>query len=226
MRHRFSPDGRRQRAASAAPAGPLRDYLSVPFPDPATPATQLPMLAVDVETTGLDPAKDRLLSVGFVPLHGLSIDLSGAVHLVVRTHGGVGQSAVVHGLTDDVLADGDDLEAILPVLLAALRGRVLLAHFADIEEGFLSAACQRLYGWAFHCISVDTMQLQSRVNGTAWNNAPTGSLRLPAARAKFGLPRYRSHEALTDALACAELYLAQVALLSGGAPMTLRQLRR
>ncbi|HYO85890.1 MAG TPA: exonuclease domain-containing protein [Dermatophilaceae bacterium] len=226
MLRRFSPDGRRERAVSSAPAGPLRDYLSVPFPDLGTPATELPMLAVDVETTGLDPAKDRLLSVGFVPLQGLRIELSGAAHLVVRTHGGVGQSAVVHGLTDDVLADGEDLETIVPELLRALRGRVMLAHVADIEEGFLTAACQRLFGSPFHCLSLDTMQLQERVNGAAWNAAPTGSLRLPAARARFRLPRYRSHEALTDALACAELYLAQVALLSGGAPMTLKQLRR
>ena len=46
------------------------------------------------------------------------------------------------------------------------------------------------------------------------------------ARAHLGLPRYAAHEALTDALACAELYLAQVDRLSGGAPMSLKALQR
>lgn len=48
--------------------------------------------------------------------------------------------------------------------------------------------------------------------------------RVATARAHLGLPRYRSHDALTDALACADLYLAQVATLSGGRRMTLSSL--
>ena len=40
-----------------------------------------------------------------------------------------------------------------------------------------------------------------------------GSLRLDAARRTHGLPRYASHHALTDAVAAAELLLAQVAEL-------------
>ena len=42
---------------------------------------------------------------------------------------------------------------------------------------------------------------------------PPGSLRLNAARSQYGLPRYGAHNSLTDALACAELYLAEVAEL-------------
>jgi DNA polymerase-3 subunit epsilon len=36
-------------------------------------------------------------------------------------------------------------------------------------------------------------------------------LRLPRVRSRYELPAYRSHDALTDALACAELYIAMVA---------------
>lgn len=221
---RFTPDGRRARAHGNAPPGPLRDYLACPYPDPGTDVSGLRLLAVDVETTGLNPARDRLLSIGFVPLNGLVIDLSGAEHRLVRADRDVGQSAVVHGLTDDLLADGSDLESILEVVLTALTGRLLLAHFTDIEEGFLNAACQRVYGARFRCLSVDTMSLQRQINGVSWNDAPTGSLRLPACREGLDLPRYRSHNALTDALACAELYLAQVARLGGDRSLTLKQL--
>ena len=71
------------------------------------------------------------------------------------------------------------------------------------------------------------MELQARVlRSHTGADLPPGALRLATARAHLGLPRYSAHEALTDALACAELYLAQVARLSGGHPMTLRALRR
>jgi DNA polymerase-3 subunit epsilon len=109
----------------------------------------------------------------------------------------------------------------------ALTGRVLLAHHAAIETEFLSTAYARELGVALPITAVDTMELQSRVlRSHGGEDLPPGALRLATARAHLGLPRYAAHEALTDALACAELYLAQVARLSGGQSMTLKALQR
>jgi DNA polymerase-3 subunit epsilon len=184
-------------------------------------------LAVDLETTGLDPRTDHILSVGFVPLDGLTIDLSGADHLLCRATTEVGQSATVHGITDDDLASGVELATVVERVAKALRGRVLLAHHAAIELEFLSAACERTHGTSMPVPAVDTMELQARVlRSHTGADLPPGALRLATARAHLGLPRYSAHEALTDALACAELYLAQVARLSGGRHMTLKALQR
>lgn len=222
-----SPDRRRTRQLAATSPGPLHAYLAQPFPDPATDHTRLRLLAVDLETTGLDPARDTVLSIGMVPVDGTSIRLSGARQMVVRGARDVGQSAVIHGLTDDAVAEGVELGEALAAVLQALAGRVLLAHHAVIERDFLSSACQRLFGGPLVCVSIDTLALEHRLTTRGWRQDPLpGSLRLQAARDRHGLPRYRSHEALTDALACAELYLAQASALSGGRPLTLRQLSR
>ncbi len=223
IRRRWA-DRRRARQLDAAPEGPLHDYLSRPLPRPATPLTRLPLLAVDLETTGLDPARDEILSIGFVPVDGLSIVLAGARQMLVRG-AAVGQSATIHGLTDDTVASGLDLADALAAVLEALRGRVLLAHHAAIERDFLGAACQKVYGQPLPCVTVDTLELEHRLLNPGWGQEPPqGSLRLGAARERHGLPRYRSHEALTDALACAELYLAQASELGRGRSLTLRQL--
>ena len=221
-----SPQRRREKAARQAPPGPLRDYLSTPFPEPDTPLADCPLLAIDLETTGLDTARDHVLSVGFVPVDGLAVRLSGARRLVIRAGVDVGQSATFHGLTDDVIAEGIAPQEALEETLAALAGRVLLAHHAQIETGFLAAACQRVYGVDMVASPVDTLELQHRIVTTGIDavQEPTpGSLRLWAARERFGLPLYRAHEALVDALACAELYLAQAAELESmrGRPLTL-----
>lgn len=227
MLRRFSDIGRRERLASKAPPGALRDFLRSPGAPPSTEVRELRLLAVDFETTGLDPASHHLLSVGFVPIDALSIRLSGARQYVVRAPTEVGQSAVVHGVTDDAVADGVDLEHVIDELLRALTGRVLLAHHAVIEQGFLTTACKRLYGVPAPCTTVDTMTLQRRITSLGWGvDALSGSLRLGASREWFGLPRYRAHEALTDALACAELFLAQVTQLSHNGPLTLKRLQR
>jgi DNA polymerase-3 subunit epsilon len=224
---RRSPQARREAALRDAGPGPLRDYLAQPFPAEDTPLDDLPLLAIDLETTGLDPARDRVLSVGFVPVDGRRIDLAGARHVVVRDDAGVGQSATVHGLTDDVVAAGEPLEKVVAEVLDALRGRALLAHFARIETGFLDAACRRHWGVGMPCVVVDTLELERREHANPWGPpADVGGLRLFRARERRGLPQYKAHHALVDALACGELYLAQAADLAARSPRgtpTLRQ---
>ncbi|MFL6081239.1 MAG: exonuclease domain-containing protein [Ornithinibacter sp.] len=226
---RRTPEQRRERAARAAAPGPLADYLSVPLPDLATALSDLRLLAVDIETTGLDPRRDRVLSIGWLPVDGGRIELGGAGQVVVRDAGGaagVGQSATVHGLTDDRLAGGEPLEDAVARLLAALAGRALLAHFARIETQFLAAVCERAWGAGMPCVVVDTFELERRVVAGGWGAEPErGALRLWTARERRGLPVYRAHEALTDALACAELYLAQRAELEAQTPQTTLTLR-
>lgn len=230
---RRTPDERRQRALRSAAPGPLRDYLSVPFPAPSVPLDELPLLAVDIETTGLDPRVDRVLSIGWVPVDGGSVVLGGAGRVVVRDdlggagsgagagRGGVGDSATIHGLTDDALAGGEVMADAVARLLGALAGRVLLAHFARIETAFLSGACERLWGAPLPCVVVDTLDLEHRVvTGRGQRDPEPGALRLWSARERHGLPVYPAHEALVDALACAELYLAQRAELQAARPET------
>ena len=249
---RRTPQERRERALRSAPPGPVRDHLAVPLPDPATPLDTLRLLALDIETTGLDPRSDRILSLGWVPVDGGSIVLGGARRFVVRDDvgggpgaggagpsggagassgerggEGVGQSATVHGLTDDEVAAGVPLRDAVAALLEALAGRALLAHFARIETGFVAAACERLWGAAPPFAVVDTFDLEQRALGGRWgHHHQPGALRLWAARERRGLPVYPAHEALTDALACAELYLAQRAELAAGSPETTQTLRQ
>jgi DNA polymerase-3 subunit epsilon len=223
---RRSTAARRERAARRAAPGPLRDLLEAPSPPRDTPLAELPLLAVDIETTGLDPSRDRVLSVGWVPVDGGRIDLGGAGGLVVSDAGEVGPSATVHGLTDDALSLGAPLADVVAALLRALSGRVLLAHFAQVETGFLGAACRELWGAGLPVEVVDTFELERRALGGGWDAASQpGALRLWTARARHGLPVYRAHEALTDALACAELYLAQRAVLEASSPETTTTLR-
>jgi DNA polymerase-3 subunit epsilon len=102
---------------------------------------------------------------------------------------------------------------VLPDLLAALQGRVLLAHHTPIELGFLTRAAQEAYGARLPLTAVDTLALQHRLMLGVHGEIPPHSLRLNDARHHFGLPRYAAHRALIDAIAAGELLLAQVAEL-------------
>lgn len=224
----FTPSLERRRAKAAARAsGALADYYRTPVPTDDTPWTQLRLLAIDVETTGLDPEKDQLLSLGWVPVDGDVIDLSGATHIILQAATDVGQSAVYHGITDDQLAGGVPVADAMVEVLRALAGRVLLAHYANIEVSFLSRVCQQLYGAPLEVPVVDTLVLHDKLINKGFDDESTGNmLRLWTARGRYGLPRYGAHEALTDAVACAELYLGQVSEANLVKPQTYKTLRK
>lgn len=208
------------------PGTPLAQLAAAPVPARDTPLDLVELLAIDLETTGLDPRRDELLSFGMVLVRGGQVHLATARHLPVRPQGQVGDSAVVHGLTDDSLAQQPPVEQALPEVLQALvcdapppgtegpaPRRVLLAHFAQVETAFLAAACRQVYGATVGVPVVDTLELARRLLRAEHHELQAGTVRLDACRRRHGLPRYRAHSALTDAVACAELFLAQAAEL-------------
>lgn len=189
------------------------------------PASALPLLSVDLETTGLSAGQDRVLAIGWVPVTGGRIELAGARRVVVG-HDDPGGAVAIHGLTHDDLAAGLPLADALRLLDDALAGRALLAHHAPLDVGFLEAA-HRLAGAEPPVVPlVCTLQLERRLLSRHHEEPPPGSLRLWQARARRGLPAVPAHDALGDALAAAELYLAQVAEMEANSrPVTLRDLR-
>ena len=222
LRH-WIMDYRRRRLGRKA-SGPLRDFYRVPFVAPGADCRRLEFVALDLETTGLDPARDEILSIGLVHIRDWRIELASAWHRLLRPDMDIPeQSAVLHRITDDQAATGEPLARVLPGLLARLAGKVLVAHHARLELRFLDRACRRLYGAGFLLPVIDTQQLARR--GLERRNQPIAAqdLRLVECRRRHGLPRYPLHDALSDALACGELFLVQLAQQDVGKPIPLRR---
>lgn len=206
-----------------APPGPLRDYLTAPFPPPSRDYREVDYLAIDLETTGLDPKRDHILSVGYVLVHRGRIDLGSAHHRLVRTARAIPEaSAIIHQITDDEAARGDLLDDVLGDLLADLAGKVMIAHHASVERGFLSTACQEVFGMGLPMPIVDTQALARRTLDRRHLAYKGSDLRLHALGERYHLPRYAAHNALSDALAAAELFLAQAAYQDSGRGLPLR----
>jgi len=197
----------------------LRDYYRNPPVRPSTPIRDAPMLALDLETSGLDEEQDTIVSIGLVPLRHDRIRCAGARHWFVRPDRTPGEiAAPIHGITHTELKSAPIFGEIFGALLEAMAGRIVVAHCAAIERLFLAAASAELTGEQLLFPVIDTMQLEERrypAGRFDWllrwfgpTNKP--SLRLDACRKRYGLPSYRPHHALTDALATAELFQAQL----------------
>lgn len=203
LRRRFSA------AAKSAPPGPLRAYYDAGLPLFDAPVEELHAVALDLETDGLDFGASAILEAGLVEMSLAGLHTDTAVRLRLRPRAALSPSSVIiHRITDDALADAMDEPDALALLLARLAGKPVVAHFAEIEAGFLNAACKRVYGAPFVAPFICTMQLETR-----WfpRDRAADGLRLAKLRSGYRLPPYRAHDGLTDALACGELLLAQIA---------------
>lgn len=202
--------------------------LHEPLPSPGTRVSELEIIALDFETTGLDMNRDRIIAAGWVLVRGDRIVMASAREVCVCNGGadGVGQSAVIHGITDSDLDDADSIEAMLEHLLPDLAGRAIVAHAVSIERGFLATLLRRMGGVPLPNPFIDTMMLERRLLEGSGGSVREmhGDLTLDACRARRELPDHQRHSAGADAVACAELLLAQIDQLGGAAKVKLRDL--
>ncbi len=204
-----NPDKVRRRAFKKASHPVMIKYFSSPFASKKSRWDQLEIVSLDFETTGLDPEQHQILSYGKVHIQNGAIKLTTAGHELVMAETSIPESsAVIHHITDDRASEGRPLQQVLPELLEILAGRIMLVHFNKIEQGFLNAACQRLYGSPFIIPTIDTLALAERVLRRRNHTITPNQLRLFNLRDYFKLPVYKAHNALCDALTTAELLMA------------------
>ena len=207
--------------AEAAQEPRLRAFYAAGAVAGDTPLAEVPMVAIDVETTGLDPARDEIVSIGLLPMTLERIASSASRYWVVRPHAELRpESVTIHAITHAQIEAAPDFGAIVGELLAALAGRVVVVHCREIERRFLDVALKARLGEGIEFPVIDTMELEARLHrrpppgllARLFGRKPAPiSIRLADSRARYRLPRYRAHHALTDALATAELLQAQVA---------------
>ncbi len=208
LRHWFGLDAKWRRVARRVEDNPLGYYYSAPLVDKRLPLEEIECVSMDFETTGLDIRRDHIISIGMVTINRMSISVGSAWRQLISTSQAIPEhSAIVHRITDDMAAKGRAVEDVLPQLLEKLRGRVLIAHHARVELGFLNELTTRIYGYPVIIPVIDTLQLAKRHLTRSHQVIQEGMLRLSSLRQQFHLPEYRTHDALSDALATAELFL-------------------
>jgi len=223
----FGYQAHRRRLLARAPEGPLKAFLSVPFPDKNTPVGEVPMLALDFETTGLDAKKDQLLSAGWLAIERGEICLKSRYHQIIKTRGELAEeNVVIHQITDSAKEQGAELAQVVEALLSALAGKVMLVHFARIELTFLRQACIELYGMAPVFPVIDTLAVAKRRLDKRNLPYDAASLRLGNLRQSHQLPGHFAHNALNDAIATAELLLAEIACAHHGEQLPLKHYLR
>jgi DNA polymerase-3 subunit epsilon len=186
--------------------------------------------ALDLETGGLDARRDPILAVGMLPIRAGRVRLGEKYRTLVRPADGRPidpESVRAHQLVWGEVKDAPPVAEVLPEIERRLDGGVLLVHHRAVDVAFLKDAYRRSgMRWRGPPV-VDTVDLLVKLARKVHRARPElpadpPTLNLSAAREAHGLPPYQAHDALSDALATAELFLV---LRHGLGARTLRDLR-
>ncbi|HEX6850242.1 MAG TPA: 3'-5' exonuclease [Candidatus Polarisedimenticolaceae bacterium] len=170
--------------------------------------------SVDLETTGLNPRADRIVSVGMVPIRDGVIRYGERYHSLVRQDGVATEESEglrIHEILPGSAAAAPTEREVLAEVDRRLGEGALLAHHAPLDVAFLREAYRR-HGrpWPRPKV-VDTIDLLLEAHRRRHRftpHPPPPRTGLADAREALGLPPHDHHDALADALAAAELFLA------------------
>jgi len=132
--------------------------------DPAAPVDAHAFTVVDLETTGLDTQKSRIVSIGAVKL------IDGRIHLgrmfdqlVDPGHPMAPEAITVHGIVPSMLAGGPTGAQALDRLLAFVGDDILIAHPAGFDLAFLNRLMLARYGFRLQNLVIDNRRLCARL---------------------------------------------------------------
>lgn len=162
-----------------------------------------------------------MISFASVPIDGGRIVVGDARAGIVRPERMPEARTIrIHGLRPVDLERAPELAQALDPILAALTDRVLVAHVAWVERGFLEAMLRPL-GLRPPDPIVDTAALAARALGSA---AAEGPPSLAGLARSLGLPVHSPHTAAGDALTTAQVFLALATRLDRTEPQTVGSL--
>jgi DNA polymerase III subunit epsilon len=166
-------------------------------------------VALDCETTGLDPRRDDIVTVAAIPIKGSRILASARYEAMVKPRAGLKAEAIkVHRLREGDLAGGRAMEDVLPELLRFIGSRPLVGYYLELDLAMINKHARRLIGIALpnRRIEVSGLYYQRK-----YDDAPPGvqvDLSFAAILADLGLPILGQHDAFSDALMTAMMYVA------------------
>lgn len=213
-------------SAPGSGAGTPGSGASAPGPgsDPGTrgdrPALRVGYAVVDLETTGLSPATDSIIEIGLVLTGPDGVAQRRWSTLVNPGPGPDGDIEVgptfVHGLVAADLEGAPRLDDVADLLARDLAGRVVVAHNARFDVGFLTRALGRS-GHLARGARVPRMCTME----WARHFMATPSRKLIACCEAAGVSIGRHHSALDDAEAAAGLlrHYMSVGRLRGEEPV-------
>ena len=174
----------------------------------STACDNVRFVVLDSETTGLDPRKDRLITIGAVAVHGGEILLEDSFEALLKVAYNT-SSVTVHGVTRDESLHGFDEPEALQLFLPYLRDGVIVGHHIGHDVATFNVAYARHFGFQLQNRFLDTMDLTLHLerDGAFPERERIRSFSLDTLCEMFDVIPHDRHTAPGDAFLTAQVFL-------------------
>jgi DNA polymerase-3 subunit epsilon len=173
--------------------------------DPPPPGEAV---SIDCEATGLNTRKDDIVAVAAVKIRGNRILTSERFEATVRPKAKLSPDAIkVHRLREQDVAAGRLIEEVLPDLLRFIGPRPLVGFYLEFDVAMLNRHIRRMLGIG---LPNDQIEVSGTYYDRKYGDAPPGTqvdLRFMSILGDLGLPALGQHDAYSDALMTAMMYV-------------------
>ena len=185
----------------------LAQWRSTPRPDADLSHYQTRYVVVDVEASGLNMVKDRLISIGAVAVVEGAIDTRDVFEIILRqdevsTHDNI----LLHGIGGSAQSDGVEPADALLAFLAYIGKAPLVAYHAEFDQAMIARAMREFLGLRFEQAWLDLAWIMPEL----FRERIDAQVVLDDWLKLFGIENIQRHNAVSDAYATAKLL--QVAL--------------
>ena len=165
-------------------------------------------VSLDLETTGIDPARDHILSLAAVPVRDGTAWLSERFERRVHTARAFGiESIRHHRITPDEASAGEPVTEVVREFLHWLGGRRLLGYNLGFDLDMLAPHVRALAGFDLPNPTVDLADAVAAAQRRQRPDAPV-NLDLVHIANRLGVPMIGRHTALGDATTVALCWIA------------------
>ena len=165
------------------------------------------VVVLDTETTGLNPKKDAILSIGAVIVRNGRIQISQPFERFVRPPGTISEESIkIHHLRACDMADAEEPETVIADLLRFMGSRPIVGYYIGFDHAILSRYVRRLIGINLpnQTIELSSMYYRRYRRESAYEQV---DLKFDTIMEALSLPRLGKHDALNDAIMSALIYL-------------------
>ena len=189
------------------------------------PIERVRFVVLDSETTGLNPATDRLITIGGVAVMNGEIVLLDSFAALLRMERNT-EAVTVHGVTRDESRKGVEESQALEQFLEYLGDGVIVGHHIGHDIATFDAAFGRHWGFRLVNRSLDTMDLTLHLerDGAFADRPAIRHFTLDALCELFGVIPHDRHTASGDAYITAQVFLRLLRLAARFGRRTLSRL--
>ncbi|MBD8526866.1 exonuclease domain-containing protein [Pseudomarimonas arenosa] len=164
-------------------------------------------VAFDLETTGLDPGRDHILSMAMVPGAGALLRLRERLTLTVQSDSKhIGAAIEHHGIRPADLAQGLPIRQALDEMLRFVGNRPLVGYCPGFDRAMLDRPLRACFGFGLPNRLIDVRHAYQRWRTQHAPGQPAVA-NLDAIATALGIPLFERHDALGDAVTAGLIHI-------------------